>query len=58
MSLTTIVGVAAGVKQNKNREGSFFSKSKLTLQKWLLLMMLWARDRSVTDAMDDAQLCR
>ena len=34
------------------REGSFFSKSKLTLQKWLLLLHLWAVDCPVTSAMD------
>ena len=30
--------------------GSFFSKSKLTLQKWLLLMHWWAFEIAVTTA--------
>ena len=38
------------------REGSFFSKSKLALQKWLLMLHLWARDCPVTDAMDQAEI--
>ena len=38
------------------RAGSFFSKSKLTLQKWLLVFISWARDRSVTDAMDEIEI--
>ena len=32
------------------RKGSFFEQSKLTLQKWLLLMHWWARQYPVTDA--------
>ena len=38
------------------RNGSFFSKSKLTLQTWLILLYNWARDRPVTDAMDEAEV--
>ena len=39
------------------REGSFFFlKSKLTLQKWLLLIHLWARDCPVTNAMEQAEV--
>ena len=34
------------------REGSFFSKSKLSLQKWLLLIHLWSTDCPVTSAME------
>ena len=40
------------------RDGSFFSKSRLTLQKWLLLMYLWARQYPVTDAMEEADVDR
>ena len=29
---------------------------KLTLQKWLLLIHLWARDCPVTDAMEEAEV--
>ena len=32
------------------RKGSFFEKSKLTLQKWLLLMHWWSRQYPVKDA--------
>ena len=32
------------------RKGSFFEKSKITLQKWLLLMHWWARQYPVKDA--------
>ena len=34
------------------REGSFFSKSKLSLQKWLLLIHLWSTDCPVTSVME------
>jgi len=38
------------------REGSFFSKSKLTSQKWLFLPVLWAKDTPVTDTIDGAEI--
>ena len=38
------------------RHNSFFSKSRLSLQKWLLLMHLWSRDCPVTDAAREAQI--
>jgi transposase-like protein len=38
------------------RDGSFFAKSKLTLQKWLLMIYLWAREYPVTDAAEEAQI--
>ena len=38
------------------REGSFFSKSKLSLQKWLLLLHYWVRETPVTQAMEDAEV--
>ena len=31
------------------RDGSFFSKSKLTLQKWMLAILWWSREYPVTD---------
>ena len=40
------------------RDGSFFSKSRLSLQKLLLLMCLWARQYPVTDAMEEAVVDR
>ena len=44
--------------QKTIRDGSFFSKSRLTLQKWLLLMYLWARQYPVTDAMEEVDVDR
>jgi len=38
------------------RHGSFFSKSKLPLFKWLLLMQLWSRQHPVCDAADNADI--
>ena len=32
------------------RKGSFFAKSKMTLQKWVILMHWWARQYPVKDA--------
>lgn len=32
------------------RDGSFFSKSRMTLQKWLLLIFFWIHKESVTKA--------
>ena len=38
------------------RDGSFFAKSRLTLQKWLILMYFWAREYPVGDAAEEAQV--
>ena len=38
------------------RDGSFFAKSRLTLQKWLVLMYFWAREYPVGDAAEEAQV--
>ena len=38
------------------REGSFFAKSRLPLQKWLLLIYLWARDYPVKDVAQEAEI--
>ena len=38
------------------RESSFFSKSKLSLQKCLFVLVLWAKDTPVTDVIDDAEI--
>ena len=35
------------------RSGSFFEKSHITLQKWLLLLHLWAREYPVTSVAED-----
>ena len=38
------------------RAGSFFSKSKLTLQQWLVLLYWWVREYPVTDAAEEARV--
>ena len=38
------------------RDGSFFSKSRLPLQKWVILMYWWARNYPVTDAAHEAEV--
>ena len=38
------------------REGSFFSKSRLTLQKWLLMIHFWAWQYPVTDTFQQIQI--
>ena len=42
--------------QKKHLRWYFFSKSKMTLQKWLLLMYWWARDYPLTDAAEEAEI--
>ena len=37
------------------RQGSFFSKSKLSLQTWLILIYWWAQEYPVTDAAQEAE---
>ena len=37
-------------------EGSFFSESRLSLQKWVILMYWWARNYPVTDAAHEADV--
>ena len=38
------------------RDGTFFSKSRLSLQKWVILMHWWARQYPVTDAAEEAEV--
>ena len=38
------------------RENSFFQRSKLTLQKWLVLINWWARQCPVTDAAQEEEV--
>ena len=38
------------------REGSFFDKSRLPLQKWLILIYWWAKQYPVSDAEEEAQV--
>ena len=38
------------------QEQKFFSKSRLPLQKWLLMLYLWAREYLVSDAAEEAEI--
>ena len=38
------------------RQNSFFSKSRLPLQKWVLLIYFWVRQYPVTDAHEEAEV--
>ena len=38
------------------RDGSFFSKSKIPLQKWMMALLWWAREYPVTDFADEAEV--
>ena len=38
------------------REGSFFTKSRLTLQKWLLLIHFWVKQYPVTDVAVEVEI--
>ena len=38
------------------RDGTFFSKSRLPLQKWVILMHWWSRQYPVTDAAEEAEV--
>ena len=40
------------------REGSFFTKSCLTLQKWMILLHYWVRQYPVTDAAEEAEVTK
>ena len=40
------------------RDGSFFAKSKITLQKWLILLYWWVREYPVSDAAEEAEVTR
>ena len=40
------------------RAGSFFDKSRLSLQKWIVLLYWWVREYPVTDAAEEAQVGR
>ena len=38
------------------RDSSFSSKSRLSLQKWLLMLWFWAREYPVTEAAVEAEI--
>lgn len=40
------------------RKDSFFERSRLPLQKWLLLMHWWANEYPVTDAVDEIEVSK
>ena len=57
MSPTSIVGNAA-IASVDSVSGTkvFFSKSRLPLQKWLLMLYLWAREYPVSDAAEEVEI--
>ena len=56
MSPTSIVGNAAIASVDSVSGTKVFSKSKLPLQKWLLMLYLWAREYPVSDAAEEAKI--
>ena len=55
--MATVGGACRQCKGQKTiRESSFFSQSKLSLQKWLFVLILCAKDTPITDAIDDARI--
>ena len=45
-------------KRLGSRSKSFFDKSRLTLQQWLILPYWWAREYPVTDAREEARVSK
>ena len=45
-------------KRLGSRSKSFFDKSRLTLQQWLILLYWWAREYPVTDAQEEARVSK
>ena len=43
-------------RSNMQEAGSFFDKSKLSLQTWLVLLHWWCRQNSATDAAEEAKV--
>ena len=40
------------------REGTFFEQTRITLQKWLILINWWVREYAVTDAIEEAEVSK
>ena len=40
------------------REGTFFQQTRISLQKWLILIYWWVREYAVTDAMEEAEVSK
>ena len=51
------VGTVLPAKKTKTiRKDSFFSKSRMTLQEWLMLTYWWARQYPAKDAAEEAEV--
>ena len=55
-AVMALAGDVVSAIPTKVYDMSYFSKSRLSLQKWLLLMHLWSRDCQVSDAAREAQI--
>ena len=38
--------------------GNFFEQTRITLQKWLILIYWWVRELAVTDASEEAEVSK
>ena len=46
------------MNKQTNKHNALYCTIKVALQKWMVLMFLWAREYPVTDAADDAEVTR
>jgi hypothetical protein len=57
MCPTGLAGIARNAIQERASEKiAFFEKSRLPLQKWVILMYMWVRQYPVTDACEEAEV--
>ena len=56
--MMVVYGDVPSVKQlyKSIREGSFFTKSRMPLKKWLLLLHCWVRQYPAKDAAEEAEV--
>ena len=40
------------------RDKMFFERTRISLQKWLILIYWWVREYSITDAMEEAEVSK
>ena len=54
--MVEVGGAHAAKEESQYVKVVFFSKSRLTLQKWLILIYFWVREYPVTDATEEAEV--